>query len=296
MKVNKIRVLEIFGPTLQGEAYWNGHPSVFVRTFGCPFRCRGFGMPSGELSNEAIDLMKVVNDPINIDKYKTLHDLPLVTTGCDSYAAILPEAKRFTTDYTSDELVSQIKQLLPNQNWSYSNQTDIHLVITGGEPLLGWQRIYPEILSHPDMKSLKYLTFETNATQELTSGFQQFLFEWTNGHERDLTFSCSVKLKASGEPASKAINPDIVLQYQQYGRAYLKLVTEGTEEQLEEIDQVVSQFRKVGFTGLVYLMPVGGTYEGYLSNIERVGKRALERGYCFSPREHIMIFGNAWST
>ena len=34
-----IRVSEIFGPTIQGEGPLIGHPTVFVRTGGCDYRC-----------------------------------------------------------------------------------------------------------------------------------------------------------------------------------------------------------------------------------------------------------------
>ncbi len=35
-----IRVVEIFGPTVQGEGPLIGRPTVFVRTGGCDYRCR----------------------------------------------------------------------------------------------------------------------------------------------------------------------------------------------------------------------------------------------------------------
>ena len=35
----KIRVSEIFGPTIQGEGVLIGLPTVFVRTGGCDYRC-----------------------------------------------------------------------------------------------------------------------------------------------------------------------------------------------------------------------------------------------------------------
>ena len=35
----KIRISEIFGPTIQGEGHLIGQPTVFVRTGGCDFRC-----------------------------------------------------------------------------------------------------------------------------------------------------------------------------------------------------------------------------------------------------------------
>ncbi len=36
---NKIRISEIFGPTIQGEGALIGQPTVFVRTGGCDYRC-----------------------------------------------------------------------------------------------------------------------------------------------------------------------------------------------------------------------------------------------------------------
>jgi len=34
-----IRISEIFGPTIQGEGALIGHPTIFVRTGGCDYRC-----------------------------------------------------------------------------------------------------------------------------------------------------------------------------------------------------------------------------------------------------------------
>lgn len=39
MREQKIRVSEIFGPTIQGEGPLCGLPTVFVRTGGCDYRC-----------------------------------------------------------------------------------------------------------------------------------------------------------------------------------------------------------------------------------------------------------------
>src|ERR1700742_2333619 len=35
----RIRISEIFGPTIQGEGPLIGRPTVFVRTAGCDYRC-----------------------------------------------------------------------------------------------------------------------------------------------------------------------------------------------------------------------------------------------------------------
>jgi len=50
--MSKIKIAELFY-SIQGEGRYMGVPSVFLRTFGCNFKCAGFGMPRGELSNEA---------------------------------------------------------------------------------------------------------------------------------------------------------------------------------------------------------------------------------------------------
>jgi 7-carboxy-7-deazaguanine synthase len=78
--MSKIKIAELFY-SIQGEGRYMGVPSVFLRTFGCNFKCAGFGMPRGELSKEVEDIAEVVH---MFNDYK---ELPLVSTGCDSYAS-----------------------------------------------------------------------------------------------------------------------------------------------------------------------------------------------------------------
>ena len=177
--MSKIKIAELFY-SIQGEGRFMGVPSVFLRTFGCNFTCAGFGMPRGELSREAEEISEVVH------MYNKYEELPLVETGCDSYASWHPSFKDLSPMLTSDAIVHRIMEILPHKRWE-----DEHLVITGGEPLLGWQRAYPDLLDHPSMDRLKEITFETNGTQELTSEFSDYLFqEWTRfGRDYDkLTF------------------------------------------------------------------------------------------------------------
>jgi organic radical activating enzyme len=47
MKDGKLRYSEAFY-SVQGEGKFVGVPSVFLRTFGCNFRCMNFGLPRGE--------------------------------------------------------------------------------------------------------------------------------------------------------------------------------------------------------------------------------------------------------
>ena len=196
---------------------------------------------------------------------------------------------------TTEELVAKMLALTPNGSWMQNNGNDVHLVITGGEPLLGWQRAYAELLSHPDMADLKNITFETNGTQELHEDFRDYLIDWAGEHaDREVTFSVSAKLSASGESWDDAIKPKVVNIYQTYGHTYLKFVVE-TEEHVDEAVQAVDAFRAGGFKGVVYLMPQGGVVTPYESNRLNIANICCERGFNYSPRLHVDLWGNSWS-
>jgi organic radical activating enzyme len=285
----KIKVSEIFY-SLQGEGRFVGVPSVFLRTYGCNFTCSGFGCKPGEKSTGADDVAEVVH------LYNNFTELPLVETGCDSYASWHPAFKHLSPNYTTEDLVDRMLALTPNNQWMQNNGNDVHLVITGGEPLLGWQRAYGELLSQPRMQDLKNLTFETNGTQRLSEDFKQFLTDnfWTYGCEnKEVTFSVSAKLSASGEKWEEAICPDVVAEYQSYGHVYLKFVVE-TKEHVEEAVRAVDEFRAAGFKGSVFLMPQGGVVDPYESNKLNIANICCEQGFNYSPRLHVDLWGNGW--
>jgi 7-carboxy-7-deazaguanine synthase len=287
--MDKIKISEIFY-SAQGEGRYIGVPSVFLRTFGCNFKCPGFGLPKGEKTTDPDDLANVVHF------FSSFEELPLAHTGCDSYASWHPAFKHLSPNYTVDETIDKLLALTPNNRWRQHNGNDVHLVITGGEPLLGWQQLYPELLSNRRMEDLKHLTFETNGTQLVRDDLQTYLFEeYTRfGRDRDdLTFSVSPKLSASGEAWSDAVKPEVVVDYQRLGYVYLKFVV-ATLEDFDEVDQAVSEYRAAGFGGQVYVMPVGGTDESYFANIRQVADEALKRGYRYSPRLHVDIWSNGW--
>jgi organic radical activating enzyme len=285
----KIKVSEIFY-SLQGEGRFVGVPSVFLRTYGCNFTCAGFGCKPGEKSEGADEVAKTV------ELYKDFNSLPLVETGCDSYASWHPAFKHLSPNYTTEELVDRMLALTPNNMWTQNNGNDVHLVITGGEPLLGWQRAYGELLSHPRMADLKNLTFETNGTQKLSEDFKRFLRNWTLdgiGAPRDVTFSVSAKLSASGELWEDAICPEVVNEYQDYGHTYLKFVVE-TQDHVSEAVRAVDSFRAGGFKGIVYLMPQGGVVKPYEENKLNIANICCEQGWNYSPRLHVDLWGNGW--
>lgn len=286
--MSKLKIAELFY-SIQGEGRFMGVPSVFLRTFGCNFKCAGFGMPRGELSHEATD---IADTHTMIESFMKYEDLPLVSTGCDSYASWMPEFKDLSPMLTTDAIADRIAEIIPHGEWK-----DEHLVITGGEPLLGWQRAYPDLLDHPKMKGLKEITFETNGTQKLDPKFKDYLLRWgmeERGYHK-LTFSVSAKLSCSGEERHEAIRPDVVCEYQEVGHTYLKFVI-ATEEDAEEALETLDIYRAEGFTGHCYLMPVGGVESVYALNNRRVAEFAMKNGLRYSDRLQVPLFKNEWGT
>ena len=278
--MNTMKVSEIFY-SIQGEGRYMGVPSIFLRTFGCNFTCGGFGMPRGQMSDE--------RNQVDAKSFKDYRELPLVTTGCDSYASWDTRFKHLSPKMPIDQIVDKIVSLLPHKEWH-----DEHLVITGGEPLLGWQKAYPALLDHEKMHGLTEITFETNGTQEITPQLKDYLSDW-NKVGCEITFSVSAKLPCSGEKWDDAIKPEIVTSYEETGYTYLKFVV-ANEDDVQDALRARDEYVKAGFSGPTYLMPVGGVESVYALNNKQVALLAIEHGLRYSDRLQVPLFKNAHGT
>ncbi len=296
----KLRYSEAFY-SVQGEGKYVGVPSVFLRTFGCNFRCMNFGTDEkrdrweqhadGQRYNAEVKALLDAGVHETTEKFE---DLPIIHTGCDTYASIYPEFKDFNRLAEVDEVVEHLLSLLPEGKWTMDNGQDVHLILTGGEPLLAWQRLYVELFEHPRMQDLKNVTIETNTTQHLHDDFYNYL---NNSDRITVTFSCSPKLSVSGETWQDAIKPDVAREYQCVtdSNIYFKFVV-ATQSDFDEVSRAVQQYRDAGVECPVYLMPLGGRSEEYTLNVKEVAEACMQRGWRFTPRLHISLFGNAWGT
>ena len=257
--MDKLRYSEAFY-SVQGEGKFVGVPSVFLRTFGCNFRCMNFGLDRGEPSraekhaagnrynDEVLDL---INNDVHKNT-KEFTDLPIIHTGCDTYASIYPEFKEYNKQRTIDEVVEHLLSLTPEGKWTCDNGQDIHLILTGGEPLLAWQRLYVDLFEHPRMRDLQNVTVETNTTQHL----HKDLFEYLDNTDRiTVTWSCSPKLSVSGESWDDAIKPSVAREYSTVDGSdiYLKFVVADRTD-INEAGRAVDEYRKAGLDCPVYLL------------------------------------------
>lgn len=284
--MSKIKIAELFY-SLQGEGQYIGTPSIFLRTFGCNFTCGGFGMPRGQLSKEREAIAERLGD------FKDYKELPLVSTGCDSYASWDVKFKHLSPMMSIKQIVDRFQELLPDGKFG----RDKHLIITGGEPLLGWQRAYPDLfkeIADRDM-NLTHLTFETNGTQHLSQDFKHFLNDLAKTVE--ITFSISAKLPASGERWEEAILPAVIKDYMdiENNRSYFKFVVANKQDVIDA-QLAASQYTQAGIDIPVYLMPVGGVNSVYEMNERQVADYCRDTGLRFSPRIQVPLYKNEWGT
>ena len=284
--MDKIRYSEYFY-SVQGEGKWVGTPSVFLRTFGCNLTCAGFGQPrDNHIPEEEMPHMT-----IPLDNIKSVEDLPVVDIGCDSSAAWSKRYKHLAPFAETEDLAIALNNTLPDNLWFNEG---VHLVITGGEPLLGWQKAYIELLDQPEFDDLAHLTFETNGTKKVDPAFAEYL----NNRNIEVTWMVSPKLSLTGEDQSVTIDPDALLSMNEVQNSFinLKFVVRDFED-IREVYEAELDYSDAGVdVEDVFLMPEGATLEGQELTERGVAEICMNYGYKFSPRLHINLFGNSWGT
>lgn len=285
------KISEVFY-SLQGEGLYTGVPSVFIRFFGCTLQCQGFGQ-----SNPADP--KTWQQPwknIDATRINMVEELPedVYAYGCDSVYSWAPNFKKLQHNWTVEQLFEAIKSKIDIE---YLLTGKAHIVFTGGEPLLKpTQKFIVEFLetcfNHYDRNNL-YITFETNGTVELTKELEQCL---TN--TKEVIFSVSPKLlHTSGEPAKRAIKPDVIKTYTTHCRnhsfRYAKFVVNDSQKSLDECDSVIAYFEQNGVDfDAIYLMPEGPNKYRVGNNAQAVAEHAMKRGYRFTHRLHNILWDN----
>lgn len=287
----KIRYSEYFY-SVQGEGKWVGTPTVFFRTFGCNLECNGFGQPR----DSHIDPDEMPHMKIDLSNVNSVDDLPVVDIGCDSSASWSKKYKHLSPFATTEEVASDLNSLIEdNDNLSFDY--NVHLCITGGEPLLGWQKAYVELLQQPPLAGLEHLTFETNGSKMVQDVLIDY-FNDINDNHTEVTWMVSPKLSLTGEDQDVTINPDVLLSMNEVinSRINLKFVIRD-EIDVIEVYRALEMYQEAGVNYEdVFLMPEGATIEGQMLTEKAVADICMEHGWKFSPRLHINLFGNSWGT
>ena len=284
---------EIFGHTIQGEGFFTGRPTVWIRFWGCNFECSGFGQ------DNPMDKSSYVLDYQTIDasSIKRMEDLPVFSRGCDSSYSWAKKFSHLAHTGTAAEICDKLESFLkspsnPEGKFQHPRtQQWTHMAFTGGEPMMNQTGIIAIMEEFDRRDNLPmYITIETNGTQEIRQNFESYFFSRYRG---ELFWSVSPKLYLSGERWEEAVQPNVLKQYYRISSAgQLKYVSNGTELAWKEVEMATDEYRFVGVDWDVWIMPVGADIEGQNKVAAMVTEEAVARGYNVAARVHTYIFGN----
>lgn len=196
--------------------------------------------------------------------------------GCDSIHAVNKEHFRSTWKrYESTEaLIADVEAAVPNDR-SYD------IVLTGGEPTLFYQNFILLGLLRHMQNAGRGITIETNAT--IVIDFERF------PEYKACTFAMAVKLSNSGEPFARRINEKAIKAMAEEGMdSFFKFVMD--EANIEVLEGEIEAITK-NYNNRVYCMPMGESAETLAENDKTVFNFCIAKGYCYSDRIHIRVWG-----
>jgi len=294
-----VRYTELF-TSVQGEGRYTGKLSMFFRFFGCNLSCQGFFQEHPTMPTTYKDPLAGV-EPKTI---KRLEDLPVFQYGCDTGYSVSAKFKHLAEKATVHDIGNKMMTMVP-QDWKHNHSNaDVHLVFTGGEPLLWQDEMIDIVFFLVDSGNYpKFITVETNGTKPLSAENIERIKELRDEYGIEWQWSVSPKLwTVSGE--DEAINFDAWDTYFQASSVgYLKFVVNGTDVCWEELNYYVDLLQMplnghLAREWEVYVMPCGATLEQQsdLNYIKAIAERALKEGYQISGRLHVNLFGNGVNT
>jgi organic radical activating enzyme len=303
---------EIF-MSIEGEAKYAGHPTVYIRFARCNFQCRGFNNPTKAIESDGYATLNF--EP---EDFKTLQDIPLIHKGCDSQYAVNPKFAHMWGQGDEKALAAEVLKVLPHN--TFQNPVTgkrVILSLTGGEPTIRlkfWIPILEELYQH----GMRTVLIETNCAAPMRDKDLTALYEWAS-HKQTLVsqirfiWSNSPKISGSGEIWKDAIRPEIARKQilyatdpahptavigRLYTEQYFKFVCGPYEVDFREVENAMEEYYGVGVPrdADVYIMPVACTEEQQQEIAAKVAQMCIDKGYIYCHRIQNSVFGNGVGT
>ena len=246
MDNQKIAVSEYFY-SLQGEGRTMGIPAIFLRLTGCNLICGGYG----------------------VEKDGILRDG--ATWVCDTIQVWMKG-----TTFNFDDLCQELNSKL---DFIKRLNSGVHLVITGGEPLLQQDRIisFLEFLE-VQFKCIPTVEIETNATIIPKEELNIRVSYW----------NVSPKLQNSGMPDKERLVDDALTYFRDNFKTMFKFVI-SRKEDFEEIQTNFLDKGLIKKEQLVF-MPASNSLDDLLKTNKLVAEICIEHQIKMSTRLHIEIW------
>ena len=197
----------------------------------------------------------------------------LVCTWCDT---------RYTWDWRSYDYRAEVMEVpletLEEKILGYECR---HLVVTGGEPLLQQKSLAPLLQSLVERGFS--IEVETNGTITPERGLLQTVEQW----------NVSPKLANSGNSPHRREVSGALHTFRHLPNAYFKLVVVEPSD-LEEIRTLIETYNLP--RDRVILMPEGRDEKRFREVGEWLSRVCVEEGFRFTPRLHILLWGDKRGT
>lgn len=249
-----LRVSELFYG-LQGEGPSIGTPSVFVRLTGCNLQCSWC---------DTLDVWK------RGENYE-LEDLQIAICEIAS-ASSLREPFSFDKSDMQVDISDYAKGL------QALDKGAVHVVITGGEPLLQDVEVEKLIKAIRAEAPGAYFELETNGT--LASPVIE-LFSQIN---------CSPKLASAREPLHKRCNPSALMLLNKHPNINYKFVI-GQPSDWHDVQEDYDRYIDLSGTN-IYLMPAALNREELIANSRMVWNLAAQNGLKMTTRLQTIAWSN----
>ena len=153
----------------------------------------------------------------------------------------------------------------------------LHIVFTGGEPMLHQSQI-PGLVKSLRAAGFSFFEIETNGTIVPSKAMCTAISWW----------NCSPKLSNNGLTREVNIVPEALRAIAASGKADFKFVVQSEEDVAELIRDIQPHLSGSS----IWLMPEGMSTRRQLELTPAVMALCTKYGCCFSPRLHILAWGN----
>ena len=250
---SSLRVSECF-KSLQGESQTMGHPAYFLRISRCNLFCG--------LSKETFKKAYAGDwdqDKINKNKRND------ATWVCDSISVFMKGTKKsfkqITEDFGGEEFIDDLKQ-------------GVHLIITGGEPMLQQERVLNYIFYLGDnYQVFPIVEIETNGTIMPKQELGELVRYW----------NVSPKLSNSGMRHHNRVDEVALSWFNANERSIFKFVISSKEDWLEVINEFLNPPIEID-PHKIWLMPSASSRKELLKNNKIVAELCIKNNLRFSSR------------
>ena len=153
----------------------------------------------------------------------------------------------------------------------------LHVVLTGGEPMLFADRL-PLLIDELHKVGFVFIEVETNGLFTPTDELIDRVSWW----------NCSPKLSNNGLSVDYNLSKETIRKLVETDQADFKFVVSNETD----IDEIIDTYLPIVPADMIMLMPEGVTESRQRQNMPFVFEQCRKHGFRFSPRLHILAYGN----